>query len=133
MTQDRAPAPWRRWTGLGLTGLVLIFLLMDAGMKIAGAKVSIDITGQLGFAPAQTRTLGFVLLAATALYAFPRTALIGAILLTGYLGGAVAVQYQHAAPLGSHVLFGVYLGVAAWGALALRNPTLASQVWGPMR
>jgi len=68
--------------------------------------------------------LGVILLASTALYAYPRTAILGAILLTGYLGGAVAAHLRLDDPLFTHVLFGVYLGALAWGGLWLRDPAL---------
>ncbi len=112
------------WTGYVLSALAVLFLLMDAGMKVAGARVSVEATAGLGFDPALVTTLGAILLVATLLYAFPRTALLGAILVTGYLGGAIAVQLQHKAPLFSHVLFGVYLGLFVWGGLFLRSPAL---------
>lgn len=116
--------------GLGLSVLVLLFLWLDAGMKIASAKVSVDFSGQLGFAPAQVPVLGWLLLISSLLYAVPRTSLIGAILLTGYLGGAIAVQYQHGMPLLSHVLFGAYMAAFAWGGLALRYPALMAWLLG---
>jgi hypothetical protein len=112
----------RRWhsrAGTALLVLVIAFLGLDAGMKLAGAKVSVDATGELGFSEQSTRLLGAVLALATLLYALPQTRVLGAIALTGYLGGAVAVQAQHGAPLASHILFGVYLGICVWGAVWL--------------
>ena len=78
--------------------------------------------------PATLTTLGVVLLASTALYTLPRTSLIGAVLLTGYLGGAVASQARIGAPLLSHTLFGVDLGLMVWGGLWLRNERLRALV-----
>lgn len=112
------------WTGWAFTLLTVLFLLMDAGMKLAGARASIDATGALGFAGETTRILGFILLACTLLYLYPRTSVLGAVLLTGYLGGAIAVHLQHKSPLFSHVLFGFYLGLFLWGGAFLRSPTL---------
>ncbi len=115
---------WMGWVGMIMTVLTVLFLLMDAGMKLAGAKASVDATGALGFDPAMVRTLGVILLVSTLLYAFPATAPLGAILVTAYLGGAVAVQWQHKAALGSQVLFGVYVGVLLWGGLWFRSAAL---------
>jgi hypothetical protein len=116
------------WIGYGLTGLSTLFLLMDAGMKIVSAKPSIDATVGLGFQEGQVPILGTILLVATALYAFPRTTLLGAILVTGYLGGAIAIKYRQGAPLFSDVLFGVYVGVMVWGGLWLRSTALRQLV-----
>jgi hypothetical protein len=82
-----------------------------------------DASAALGWPTdaATTRGLGLLLLAATLLYAWPRTALLGAILLTGYLGGAVAAHARIGSPLFSHTLFGVYIGLAVWGGLWLRD------------
>ncbi len=72
------------------------------------------------------QAIGLLLLAITALYAWPRTAVLGAVLLTGYLGGALATHLRIGSPLFSHTLFGVYLGIATWGGLWLRNPRVRS-------
>jgi hypothetical protein len=74
------------------------------------------------------RTLGTVLLISLVLYAVPRTAVLGAILLTGYLGGAVSAHVRVADPLFTHTLFGVYLGIAVWGALWLRDARLRALI-----
>ena len=116
-------ARWPVWTGRALSGLVILFLLMDAAMKIAAltivseSAVMIGWTGDAGF----WRAMGLLLLAITALYAWPRTAVLGAILLTGYLGGAVATHLRMSDPLFSHTFFGVYLGIALLGGLWLRD------------
>ncbi len=114
------------WTGRALSGLAVAFLTMDGVMKLVRPQVVIDTTAQLGWpADAVTlMTLGIVLLASTLLYAIPRTAVLGAILLTGYLGGAVATHARNGSPLFSHVLFGVYIGLFAWGGLWLRSARL---------
>lgn len=110
--------------GVGLTVLVVLFLAMDAGMKIAGMPASIAATKELGFKPSLVPIIGWILAIATVLYAVPQTSVLGAILLTGYLGGAIAVQLQHGSPIVTHVLFGVYLGAMAWVALWLRSASL---------
>ena len=114
------------WVGRVLSALVILFMLMDAGMKLAMLQPVIDTTGALGWPTdaGHIRGLAILLLIGTALYACPRTAIVGAVLLTGYLGGAVATHVRIASPLFSHVLFGVYLGVMAWGGLYLRDAKL---------
>jgi hypothetical protein len=111
--------------------LVTVFLALDAGMKIAGAPPSIVATGELGFSAGATRMLGLLLGAAAVLYVLPVTRVLGAILLTGYLGGAVAVQAQHGNPIPTHVLFGVYVGVTMWAAIWLRSADLRQMI--PLR
>lgn len=115
-----------RRLGLVLTILVAAFFLMDASMKLLELPIVLATTADLGWPPASAQPLGLVLLAVTALYAFPRTSPWGAVLLTAYLGGAVATHARIGSPLWSHTLFGVYLAVAAWSGLVLRNPNLWS-------
>ncbi|MDB6091524.1 MAG: hypothetical protein JWN85_4308 [Gammaproteobacteria bacterium] len=124
---------FKTYAGRALTMLSVLFLLMDAGMKVAGARVSVDATVALGFEAAHARVMGTILLVATLLYAFPRTSILGAILITGYLGGAVAVHLQHHNPLASHVLSGVYVGLFVWGGLYLRSlvPIVCVPATGP--
>ena len=85
---------WSIWTGRALSGLVIVFLVMDAGMKIAALPIVSESAVMIGWTadPGFWRAMGLLLLAITALYAWPRTAVLGAILLTGYLGGAVATH-----------------------------------------
>lgn len=118
----------QRWLGLIFIALTVLFLAMDAGLKVVGAAAAISATGELGFSAVTTRVLGVVLAIVTVLYAIPRSSLLGAVLLTGYLGGAVAVQLQHGSPLASHVLFGVYVGLLAWASVWLRTPALRALV-----
>jgi len=114
---------WPVWTGRALSGLVILFLVMDAGMKIAALPVVTESAVMIGWTadPGFWRAMGLLLLAITALYAWPRTAMLGAILLTGFLGGAVATHLRMSDPLFSHTSFGVYLGIALWGGLWLRD------------
>ena len=116
-------ACWPVWIGRKLSGLVILFLVMDAGMKIAALPVVTETAVMIGWTadPGFWRAMGLLLLAITALYAWPRTAALGAILLTGFLGGAVATHLRMSDPLFSHTLFGVYLGVALWGGLWFRD------------
>jgi hypothetical protein len=127
--------PTRNWLygpGWLLSGLVAAFLVMDASMKLLALPVVIQFSGALGFAGVGLiRTLGAILLASTILYLAPRTAVLGAILLTGYLGGAVAAKVRVDAPMFSNMLFGVYLGVMVWGGLYLREPRIRALI--PLR
>jgi hypothetical protein len=109
------------WTGRVLSTLVILFLLMDAGMKLARLPIVIETNAQLGWPAEMALPLGVILLVCTLLYAYPRTAVLGAILLTAYLGGAVGAHVRVGSPLFSHVLFGVYLGLFVWGGLWLRD------------
>jgi hypothetical protein len=113
------------WAGWIMSGLTIAFMLMDATMKLLALPVVLETSAPLGFPGAgMARGLGAVLLVCTVLYVLPRTAVLGAILLTAYLGGAVATQLRVGSPLFTHMLFGVYLGVLLWGGLYLRDATL---------
>jgi hypothetical protein len=116
-----------KWTQRGgwlLSGLTIAFLILDAIMKILEVPISVDTTAALGYPAYLVRPMGMVLLASTLLYALPQTTLMGAILVTGYLGGAIATQLRVENPLFSHVLFGVYVGLLLWGGIYLRKPGL---------
>lgn len=111
--------------GWALSGLAVAFLLLDSGMKLLALPVVLDAGAALGLPGTNmARGLGVVLSACTLLYISPRTAVLGAILLTGYLGGAVATHVRVGSPLFSHTLFGVYLGVMLWGGIYLRDSRL---------
>ena len=118
----------QRLAGQILSGLVILFLLMDAGGKLFAPEMMIASSPALGLPadPDFHRLLGAILAVCTLLYAWLRTAALGAVLLTGYLGGAVAAHLRVASPLFSHTLFGVYLGALAWGGLALRDPRVSA-------
>jgi hypothetical protein len=111
------------WTGRALSGVVILFMLLDAGMKLVPLDVVTETSAQIGLptSAAFARGLGVLGLLCTALYAFPRTSVLGAILLTGYMGGAVATHLRIGSPVFSHLLFGVYLGLMVWGGLYLRD------------
>lgn len=113
----------RAIAGWACSSLVVLFLLFDALIKLPPIQPVNDALRQLGFAPtpALARGLGVMLLAITALYAWPRTARAGAVLLAAYLGGAIAVQLRAGMPVFSHLLFGVYVGVVAMIGLFLRD------------
>jgi hypothetical protein len=116
------------WVGRVLSGLVIAFLLMDAAMKLIPVEPVTATMQTLGFNSTDTlaRGLGVLLLVCTALYAFPKTALLGALLLTGYLGGAIAIQLRSGNPLFSHILFGGYIGIFMWAGLLIRNGQIRS-------
>ena len=99
-------------------------------MKLLALPVVTQASAALGWPDdaGTARMLGALLLSITALYAVRRTSILGAILLTGYLGGAVATHARIGSPLLTHTLFGVYLGVLAWAGLALRNPKLRNLI-----
>lgn len=112
--------------GRVLSGLVVLALAADAGGKLIAPVTMIANSPPLGLPadPAFYRLLGAILAVCTALYAWPRTAVLGAILVTGYLGGAVATHLRVSSPLLGYTFFGVYVGIAAWAGLWLRDPRL---------
>ena len=114
----------RIWTARLLTLLVVAFLLMDAVMKLVKAAPAVQGTAELGYPAGSIVGIGLLLFACTVLYLVPRTSIIGALLLTGYLGGAIASQVRVGHPLFSHVLFPVYLAAMIWGVIYLRDRRL---------
>jgi hypothetical protein len=122
---DAAPAgdtsARTRWAGRILTGIAVLFLTFDMSIKLLGAKEAVDGTVQLGWAPHHLPILGLIQLACLALYLVPRTAPLGAVLWTGYLGGAIATHLRLDNPLLTHVLFPIYLAALVWGGLYLRD------------
>lgn len=112
------------WAGRVLSAVVVLFMIFDGVIKLPPLEIVTQTMVQLGW-PADanvSRMLGTIGLVSTALYALPRTSVLGAILLTAYLGGAVATHVRIGSPLFSHILFGVYLGAILWGGLYLRDP-----------
>jgi hypothetical protein len=103
-------------------------MLFDSASKLALEHHVVESATQIGYPVATLRPIGLTLLVCTVLYAIPRTATFGAILLTGYLGGAVASKLRIGDPLFSSVLFGVYFGMLAWGGLYLRDQRLRAQL-----
>ena len=110
--------------GWVLTGLLAVFLIFDAVGKLLNVQEVKDAMVELGLREEMTPVIGIVLLIFLALYLVPRTAVLGAVLLTGYLGGAVLTNWRVEKPLLSTVLSAVYVGILAWGALYLREPKL---------
>ncbi|HEX2168415.1 MAG TPA: DoxX family protein [Longimicrobiales bacterium] len=112
----------RVWTGRVLTSIAGLFLLADGVVKLTGIQPVVDAFDQLGYPSSQAAIIGSLLLACLAVHLIPRTSILGAILLTGYLGGAVAVQARVENPLFGYVLFPVYVGLLIWVGLYLRTP-----------
>jgi hypothetical protein len=111
------------WAGRVLSGLAILFLLFDGLIKLPPLEIVTTTSREMGLPATESfaRFLGVVTLACTALYAWPRTALLGAVLLTGLFGGAIATHLRLDSPLFSHTLFGVYLGLMVWGGIWLRD------------
>lgn len=132
MTIDEAAAVPNAalWTGRAMSALVILFLVFDSSIKLIPMQVVTDSMGELGY-PATVgfaRGIGIVALISTLLYAWPRTAVLGAILITGLLGGAVATHLRVGSPVFTHVLFGVYVGLFTWGGLYLRTPRVRALI-----
>ena len=117
-----------RWAGWALGGLPSLFLLVDGAMKLVQPEPVVRGTAELGYPVGALVPLGVVLLASTVLYVIPRTAVLGAILLTAYLGGAVATHVRVGGPLFTHTLFPVYFGALLWAGLYLRDARLRALV-----
>ena len=114
-------SPKRRWTARVLGGLPVAFLLFDATVKLLRLPPAVTATVQLGYPASVLVGLGLVELACILAYVAPATSVLGAVLLTGYLGGAVASHVRLGDPLFTHVLFPTYVAALIWGSLALRG------------
>ena len=112
------------WTGRVLSTIIVLFMIFDGVIKLPPLDIVTQTMVPLGWPadPNVARLLGIIGLVSTALYALPRTSVLGAILLTAYMGGAIATNVRVDNPLFSHTLFGVYLGIILWGGLYLRDP-----------
>ncbi|MDB6088135.1 MAG: hypothetical protein JWN85_919 [Gammaproteobacteria bacterium] len=112
------------WTGWIISGIVVLFLLLDGISKVMMLAPVVDATAKLGYPLDAIRPIGIIDLVCAVLYAVPRTALFGAILVTAFLGGAVASKVRIEEALFGQILFGVYVGILAWGGLYLRDNRL---------
>ena len=121
---------WRTRTGLALTTIAVLFLLFDSTGKLLRVAPVVEGTAQLGYPDEIIRTLGVILALCVLTYVNPRTAVLGAVLLTGYLGGAVATHARVGSPLLTHVLFPIYVAVFIWGGLALRDERVRRLIHG---
>ena len=116
------------WAGRAASGLVGLFLLFDAVIKVLRLSFAVEATTQLGYPAGAVFPIGVIELACLALYAIPRTSVLGAILLTGHLGGAVATHLRIGSPLLGFTLFPLYVAALLWGGLYFRNERLRTVV-----
>ena len=122
------PGRGARIAGWTLTGLMTVFLLLDSVTKLVALPPVVEATTRMGFTAGTVPVIGATLLGCLVLHLIPRTAVLGAVLLTGYLGGAVCAQLRIEAPLFSTLLFPVYTGVLVWLGLYLRSTALRALV-----
>jgi hypothetical protein len=109
------------WTGRVLSALMVLFLVMDAVMKFFVPQPVAEAFARLGISTSLAVPIGVVLLACVVLYVIPRTAVFGAVLLTGYLGGAIAIHMRAGSSLFGETLFPIYMGIVIWLGLYLRD------------
>jgi hypothetical protein len=123
-----APSKSRLITGRILSTLTVLFLVMDIVFKFIRPipPQVLQSVAQLGLQPGLLTAIGILLLVCTVLYVIPATSILGAVLLTGYLGGAISLQLRVGNPLFGYVLFPVYLGIFMWTGLCLRESRLLS-------
>ena len=126
IAETAAVSPPMRLLGRVLSGLVIVFMLFDGAIKLVPWPVVMQTMDRMGYGSSENlaRTLGVISIACTVLYSIPPTSILGAILLTGYLGGAMASHVRIGSPLFTHTLFGLYLGLMLWGGLWLRDRSL---------
>ena len=112
------------WTGRILSGLAIAFLLMDAGMKLAMVPMALEANAELGYPASVIFPLGLLELALLAVYVVPQTWVLGAVLWTGYLGGAIATHVRVGNTLLTHTLFPIWIALFLWGGIWLRDEKL---------
>jgi hypothetical protein len=112
------------WTGRIVTSIISVLLAMDAALKVFMLRPAVEATAQLGYAPQIVFPLGLIEVASLVLYLVPRTSILGAVLWTGYLGGAVATHVRLDNPLFTHILSPIYVAILLWGGLWLRDRRL---------
>lgn len=123
-TLTAVPVPARtrtRWTARIVTGVPVLFLAFDVAIKLIGGPMVDEASAQMGLPADLAPIIGVLLLACLVLYVIPRTAVLGAVLMTGYLGGAVLAHLRVGNPLLSHTLFPIYVGALLWAGLYLRD------------
>jgi hypothetical protein len=119
-----APSKSKLWAGRIITGIVLLFLVFDSVGKLLKPEAVIKATMAFGFSENMITPIGVLLLICTVFYVIPRTSVLGAVFLTGYLGGAVACNLRIDAPLFSNTLFPVYFAILTWAGLYFRSERL---------
>ena len=112
------------WSGRALSAFAILFLAFDAAMKVLQLTPAVEGTTQLGYPASVILPLGLVQLVCLALYVVPRTSVLGALLWTGYLGGAIATHVRVGSPLFTHILFPTYVAALLWSGLLLRDAGL---------
>jgi hypothetical protein len=127
MNTQTATSPKQIWAGRIVSGFAVLFMLMDGTMKLFKPSFVIEANARLGYPESTIVGIGAALLACTLLYVIPRTSILGAILLTGYLGGAVASNVRASQDL-FNIIFPLIFGVLVWGGLWLRDNRLRNLV-----
>lgn len=120
-----------RWIGWGMTGLIVVAMLLDGGIQLAAFDFVTQGMTEFGLSPSYARPLGIVTVLSTLIYAVPRTAVLGAILLTGFFGGTIATHLPGKDPLLPHIIIALVLAAMTWGGLWLRDPRLRGLI--PLR
>ena len=126
-----SPSSKSIWIGRVLSALAVLFLVFDTVLKLLQLPIAVQGTTELGYPAGVVFGIGVVELVCLALYVFPPTSVFGAILFTGYLGGAIATHVRIGSPLFTHVLFPIYVAVLIWGGLYAREDRLRSLI--PLR
>lgn len=116
------------WAGRILSGLAVLFLLFDSVIKLLVIPAVVESFAQMGYPPHLAIWIGLIELVCLVVYLIPRTSILGAILLTGYLGGAIATHVRIGSPLFSHILFPIYIAALIWGGLYLRDARVRTLV-----
>ena len=116
------------WAGRVMSGWAILFLLFDSVIKLLKMAPAVEGTVQLGYPESAVVGIGIVEILCLLVYAIPRTSVVGAVLLTGYLGGAIATHVRVGSPLFTHVLFPIYVAALIWGGLLLRDERLRALV-----
>ena len=131
-TTETAPVPKKIFSaGNVISAVPVLFLLFDGAIKLFNIAPVVQASAQLGLPVSLAPTIGILELVCTVAYAIPRTSVLGAILLTGFLGGAIATHLRIGDPLFTHTLFPVYIGLLVWGGLFLRESRLHALI--PLR
>ena len=116
------------WIGRILSALAILFLSFDTIVKVLRLPVAIEGTTQLGYPESTVFVIGIIQLVCLVLYVIPQTSVFGAILFTGYLGGAIATHLRIGSPLFTHILFPIYVAALIWGGLYAREPRLRAVI-----
>ncbi len=127
-TDTRTGSRKRLWAGRIMSGLAILFLAFDGAVKVLELPPVVEGTIRLGYPASVVFGLGIVLLVCLVAHVIPRTSVLGAVLLTGYLGGAIATHVRIGDPLLTHTLFPIYVAVLIWGGLYLRDDRLRAVI-----